>query len=227
MTDPKVTVEIDDGRHYLLTTDRTFDIITSDPLDPWIKGAATLFTEEFFQSMRRHLKPGGVVTQFVQLYGSNSDAVRSEIGTFMKVFPHTLVFGNLFEGQGYDLVLVGQVEPPAIDVDGVQAILNQPAYARVAASLRDIGITSAVDLFAAYAGSSSDLAPWVHGAAINTDRNLRLQYLAGLTLNAHESRSIYRDMVAHARFPTDIFRGSPDTLRELRARIERRVAGTR
>ena len=227
VTDPKVTVEIDDGRHYLLTTDRTFDIITSDPLDPWIKGAATLFTEEFFQSMRRHLKPGGVVTQFVQLYGSNSDAVRSEIGTFMKVFPHTLVFGNLFEGQGYDLVLVGQVEPPAIDVDGVQAILNQPAYARVAASLRDIGITSAVDLFAAYAGSSSDLAPWVHGAAINTDRNLRLQYLAGLTLNAHESRSIYRDMVAHARFPTDIFRGSPDTLRELRARIERRVAGTR
>lgn len=224
-TDSKVTIEIDDGRHYLLTTDRMFDVITSDPLDPWIKGAATLFTEEFFESMRQHLKPGGIVTQFVQLYGSNRDAVRSEIGTFMKVFPQTLVFGNLFDGQGYDLVLVGQADPMAIDVDAVQARLEDPAYARVAASLRDIGITSALDLFAAYAGSSSDLAPWVRGAALNTDRNLRLQYLAGLTLNAHESRSIYSEMLTYARFPDSIFTGRPDTLRELRTRIERRMGG--
>jgi spermidine synthase len=225
--DPKVTVEIDDGRHFLLTTDRRFDVITSDPLDPWIKGAATLFTEELFQSMRRHLKPGGVVTQFVQLYGANSDAVRSEIGTFMKVFPETLVFGNLFEGQGYDLVLVGQTEPMRIDVDAVAARLADPAYARVAASLRDIGITSALDLFAAYAGSSRDLAPWLSGAPINTDRNLRLQYLAGLSLNAHESRNIYRDMLTYTRFPDGVFTGSPSTVQELKARIDRRLGATR
>jgi spermidine synthase len=222
--DPKVTVEIDDGRHYLLTTDRTFDVITSDPLDPWIKGAATLFTEEFFQSIRRHLKPGGVVTQFVQLYGSNLDAVKSEIGTFMKVFPHTVVFGNLAEGQGYDLVLVGQVEPMSIDADAWQAQLDDPSYTRVAASLRDIGITSAAELLANYAGSSADLGPWLRDATINTDRNLRLQYLAGLTLNATDGGGIYRDMLRYARFPEAIVTGSPAVLGALRERIARRLA---
>jgi spermidine synthase len=222
--DPKVTMHIDDGRHYLLTTNRTFDVITSDPLDPWIKGAATLFTEEFFQTMRRHLNPGGVVTQFVQLYGSNSDAVKSEIGTFIKVFPHTLVFGNLAEGRGYDLVLVGQVEPMSIDVDALQARLDDPAHARVGTSLRDIGIASAIDLLGSYAGSAQDLEPWLRGAAINTDRNLRLQYLAGLTLNASEGAGIYLDMLKYARFPDRIFTGSPDSLQQLRERIARMSA---
>jgi spermidine synthase len=219
VNDPKVTMHIDDGRHWLLTTDQTFDVITSDPLDPWIKGAATLFTEEFFQTMRRHLNPGGVVTQFVQLYGSNSDAVRSEIGTFVKVFPHTLVFGNLAEGQGYDLVLVGQVEPMSIDVDALQARLDDPAYARVAASLRDIGITSAADLLGNYAGSAHDLEPWLRGATINTDRNLRLQYLAGLTLNAYDGRGIYVEMLEFTRFPERVFTGSPGALQQVRERI--------
>ena len=225
--DPKVTIRIDDGRHYLLTTDRMYDVITSDPLDPWIKGAATLFTEEFFQTIRRHLKPGGVLTQFVQLYGSNSEAVKSEIGTFIKVFPHTLVFGNLFEGRGYDLVLVGQVEPMSIDVDAMQARLDSPAYARVATSLRDIGITSAIDLLGMYAGSSDDLQRWLRDATINTDRNLRLQYLAGLTLNTYESDSIYRDIVQYARFPERVFTGSPETLQRLRARIAQQRTNVR
>jgi spermidine synthase len=217
--DPKVTIHIDDGRHHLLTTDRMFDVITSDPLDPWIKGAATLFTEEFFQTIRRHLRPGGVLTQFVQLYGSDRDAVRSEIGTFVKVFPHTLIFGNTFQGQGYDLVLVGQVEPLSIDVNELQARLDSPAYARVRSSLGDIGITSAIDLLSNYVGTAQDLEPWLRGASINTDRNLRLQYLAGLTLNSYESGGIYREMRARTRYPEEIFTGAPDLLQVLRDRI--------
>jgi spermidine synthase len=225
--DPKVTMHIDDGRHYLLTTDRLFDVITSDPLDPWIKGAATLFTEEFFQTMRRHLKPGGVVTQFVQLYGSNADAVRSEIGTFIKVFPNTLVFGNPAEGQGYDLVLVGQVEPMSIDVDALQARLDDPAYAAVAVSLADIGIASALDLLGTYAASGADLGPWLQGAAVNTDRNLRLQYLSGLTLNARDSGGIYLEMLEYTRFPEAVFTGSPGAIAALRARIASNTAHAR
>ncbi len=61
---------IDDARHFLLTTEEKFDAITSDPLDPWVKGAATLYTREFFEVVKEHLNPGGVVTLFVQLYES-------------------------------------------------------------------------------------------------------------------------------------------------------------
>src|SRR5262245_60788483 len=57
---PKVHVRVDDGRHFLLTTKEKFDGITSDPLDPWVKGAAALYTREFFEIAKQHLNPGGV-----------------------------------------------------------------------------------------------------------------------------------------------------------------------
>src|SRR6185295_1855857 len=56
---PKVHVQIDDARHFLLTTAEKFDAITSDPFDPWVKGAATLYTKEFFDLAKSKLNPGG------------------------------------------------------------------------------------------------------------------------------------------------------------------------
>src|SRR5207245_8068003 len=89
---PKVTVENDDARHFILTTRQTFDAVTSDPLDPWVKGAAMLYTREFFDIVKQHLNPGGAVTLFVQLYESNEDAVKSEIATFFEAFPDGIVW---------------------------------------------------------------------------------------------------------------------------------------
>src|SRR2546429_7619439 len=100
--------------------------------------------------------------------------------SFLEVFPNGVVFGNTNEGKGYDLVLLGQVEPTKIDVDAVQAKLQRPEYAPMARSLREIGMSSAVDLFSTYAGRKSDLEPWLKGTQINLDRNLRLQDLTGL-----------------------------------------------
>src|SRR4029079_19703415 len=85
---PKVHVTIDDARHYVLTSREKFDAVTSDPLDPWVKGAAMLYTREFFEAVKAHLNPGGVVTLFVQLYESNTAAVKSGIGTFFEAFPN-------------------------------------------------------------------------------------------------------------------------------------------
>jgi spermidine synthase len=217
---PKVRVQVDDGRHFLLTTKEKFDGITSDPLDPWVKGAAALYTREFFEIAKQHLNPGGVVTQFVQLYESNEDAVKSEVATFLEAFPNGMVFANTVQGQGYDVVLVGQVEPSKIDIDKVQARLNSPEYAKVAQSLRDIGIYSAVDLAGTYAGSATDLQPWTKDAMINRDRNLRLQYLAGLSLNTYSADPIYIDMTKTARYPENLFTGSDETLAALRRTIK-------
>ena len=213
---PKVEVQIDDGRHYLLTSKEKFDGITSDPLDPWVKGAAALYTREFFEIAKQHLNPGGVVTQFVQLYESNEEAVKSEIATFLEAFPNGMVFANTVNGQGYDVVLFGQVEPTTIDVDKIQARLDSPEFARMAQSLREIGIYSARDLMATYAGSATDLKPWTQDALINRDRNLRLQYLAGMSLNTYKADPIYINMASHAKYPDWLFKGSPETLDALR-----------
>jgi spermidine synthase len=208
VANPKVHIQIDDGRHYVATLRGKFDALTSDPLDPWVKGAAMLYTREFFEDVKAHLNPGGAVTLFVQLYESNTDAVKSEIGTFFEAFPNGMVFGNTNNGVGYDLVLFGQVEPTKIDLDAIEARLKQPEYAKVSQSLREIGFNSAVDLFSTYAGSASDLQPWLKDAPINRDRNLRLQYLAGLGLNLYQSGPIYSEMLTYRKLPQNLFVGS-------------------
>jgi spermidine synthase len=217
---PKVHVRIDDARHFVETTNETFDAITSDPLDPWVKGAAMLYTVEFFQMAKAHLNEGGVVTLFVQLYESNMAAVKSEIGTFLDVFPNGVVWGNTNEGKGYDLVLMGQNQPSKIDVDAIQAKLQRPEYAPMARSLREIGMNSAVDLFSTYAGRKPDLEPWLRDATLNRDRNLRLQYLAGLGLNLYQADVIYADMLRNVnKLPDDLFIASEATKQQLFAAI--------
>jgi len=221
---PKVTIHLDDARHYLLTTEEMFDAVTSDPLDPWVKGAATLYTREFFEEIKAHLNPGGVVTLFVQLYESTDEAVKSEIGTFLEAFPNGAVFANTINGQGYDLVLFGQLDDRRINVDTVQARLDAPESEQIRNSLAEVGIHSAVQLFATYAGSLGDMTNWLRGAEINTDRNLRLQYLAGLGLNQYQSAAIYRDMILETSYPEHLFEGSEETLRDLRGRIDQALS---
>jgi spermidine synthase len=222
---PKVDVHLDDARHYLLTTDEKFDAITSDPLDPWVKGAATLYTREFFEVVKQHLNPGGVVTLFVQLYESSEAAAKSEIATFLEAFPDGAVFANTINGQGYDLVLFGQLGGGRINVDEVQKRLEDPANSAVADSLRQVGINSAIELFATYAGSKSDMKAWLADAQINTDRNLKLQFLAGLGLNLYQSDAIYQAMKRDAKYPENLFEGTPETLQLLRARIDANLGG--
>jgi spermidine synthase len=219
VTNPKVTVKIDDARHFILTTDQKFDAITSDPLDPWVKGAAALYSEEFWTLAKKHLNPGGVVTVFVQLYESNPEAVKSEVATFFKVFPNAMVFGNTYNGAGYDIVLVGQEGTPRIDVDAIQAKLDRPEYALVRQSLAEVGFSSAEQLLGTFAGQASHLGPWMADAQINHDNDMRLQYLAGLGFNQYNQAAIYTAMIQGRKYPEGLFVGTPARLAAIRAAI--------
>ena len=215
VTNPKTRIHIDDARHYLMTTEETFDAITSDPLDPWVKGAAMLYSREFFETVKKRLNPDGVVTLFVQLYESNTEAVKSEVATFLEAFPNGMIFGNTNNGQGYDMVLLGQVEPTVINLDEIQQKLGRPEYQPIAQSLAEVGMTSVVDLFATFAGNRNQLQPWLADATINRDRNLRLQYLAGLGVHLYQSDMIYAQMLRHADYPQGVFTGSEQMLAAL------------
>ena len=212
---PKTTVVLDDARHFLLTTDRMFDAITSDPFDPWVKGAATLYTVEFWREARAHLNPGGVITVFVQLYESNLEAVKSEVATFLEVFPDGMVFANLAYGQGYDVVLVGQNNPGPIDLDAIDEKLARPEYSPVAESLAEVGFYSASQLMATFAAKKPEIDPWIADAQLNRDRNLRLQFLAGLGMNLYQADAIYQDMARYRTYPTGLFTGSPERIQLL------------
>ena len=217
--DPRVEIVYDDARHFVLTTDEKFDLITSDPIHPWVKGAATLYTREYFELVKAHLNPGGVVTQWVPLYESNEDAVKSEIATFLQVFPNGTVWGNLYNGEGYDVVLLGQDGTAKIDLDAIQDRLNRPDHGAVKRSLEEVEFFSVDDVLGTFAARGADLAPWLRNAQINRDRDLRLQYLAGMTPDAYIGGQIYNQIVSRRAFPEDLFAGSDARKQALRARL--------
>jgi spermidine synthase len=209
--DRRTHIVFDDARHFVLTTPEKFDIITSDPIHPWVKGAATLYSKEYFEAVRAHLNPGGLVTQWVPLYQSDKETVRSEIATFFEVFPHGVVWGNLDEANlGYDVVLLGSDRPIRIDLDAVDRQLK--AAPRIAASLHEVGFVSAADMFGTLAAQSGELTQWLKGAQINRDISLRLQYLAGMAVNQGKAALIYDEISKRGAFPPDLFTGSPEQL---------------
>jgi spermidine synthase len=241
----QVEVIYDDGRHFLRTTREKFDIITSDPIDPWVKGCAALNTVEYYRMCRDHLNPGGSMSLWIPLYQSNLETARSVLATFFQVFPHGILWSNEREGYGadalwsserygYDAVLFGEVEPTVIDVDELQRRLDRPDHQLVKQSLREVGFgeigiedegavmhQEAISLLATYAGQASLLEEWSRGAQINTDRNLRLQYLAGLSVNANTGAQILSGILAHYRFPDRTFVGSKESLHSLKVALTR------
>jgi spermidine synthase len=206
--DQRVEIVYDDARHFLASTPEKFDIITSDPIHPWVKGSAVLYTQEYFELCRQHLNPGGFVTQWVPFYESSRAVVQSEIATFFAAFPHGTIWGNDDDGYGYDTVVLGQTEPLKIDLTALAARLDQPEFAGVKKSLGDFGLGTMTSLLSTYAGRAEDLATWLAPATINRDRNLRLQYLAGLQLESTGGANAYGEMLGKRHLFEDLFVGT-------------------
>src|SRR5262249_53105302 len=143
LQDPRVKLLYDDARHFILTSRDKFDIITSDPIHPWVKGAATLYTKEYFELCKSHLNPGGLITQWVPLYENNIQAIKTTLATFFSVFPDGTIWGNDDMGEGYDIVLLGQSYPIEINIDDLQRRWHSSDFRLVDQSLSETGIRSA------------------------------------------------------------------------------------
>jgi spermidine synthase len=217
--DPRVSIVYDDARHYMLTAKEKFDIITSDPIHPWVKGAAMLYTREYFELEKQRLNAGGVITQWVPLYESTTAAVKSEIATFFDVFPDGAAWSNEFRGRGSDVVMSARLPPAVLDIDALNERLDRPDHARVLASLREVKFSSATELLASFLGQRGELAAWLAGADINTDRNLRVQYLAGMGSNLESDYSIYEALRGALSRPPALFTGAPASMEALMREI--------
>jgi spermidine synthase len=197
LDNPKLEIVIDDARHFLATTKETFDIITADPIHPWVRGAASLYTAEFYKLCRSRLTPQGVVTQWVPLYESNPAAVKCELATFLQVFPRASLWSGQNLATGYDLVVVATIGDQEISPRTLSGRMRtNPALQR---SLREIGLPNAEALLSRFAVDGSILNEWLSDAQINRDRNLRLQYLAGLTPESQTAQEIFQAMVSRRR----------------------------
>jgi predicted membrane-bound spermidine synthase len=233
----KTNIVIDDGRHFIRTFKGKYDVITSDPIDPWVKGCAALNTVEYYQMCKEHLKPGGTMALWIPFYESSEETTKSVIATFFKVFPNGIIWSNERQGMGYDAVLFGSVDmqgnaapPIKLNIDDIQAYIDDPAHLAIKRSLNDvhygenptIGSCEAVELLATFAGTAPRMTNWTNDTdrLINYDRNLRLQYVAGLHINNDDAAKILNNIIWNYSWPSEIFTGSPEHVNALKDLLE-------
>jgi spermidine synthase len=159
--DPRLRITLDDGRNHLLATDRTYDVITTDPIDPDDAGVTSLYSKEFYELEAKRLNPGGVACQWITTQYS-LEVLKSLIESFRQVFPDCFLVDAAFT-----TVLVGRKPGGApIPFERLERAFRDP---RVAASLGDVGIDGPNDLLALVLAGPRELEDFCRGAAPNTD----------------------------------------------------------
>lgn len=180
LEDPRMKVVATDGRNYLEFTPRTFDIIVSEPSNPWIAGVASLFTVEHFERARRKLKPGGVFAQWVQLYEIRPENVQRIIKTFLEVFPHAHGFSSM--PKGTDLILIGANHPIEFDPVSFQAAWEIPSVRK---ELERAGLKDPKDFIGLLFLNEAELREFIatdEEIELNTDDNGLLEFEAPFDL---------------------------------------------
>ena len=215
LDDPAVRLVASDGRTFLAAAGDPYDVIVSEPSNPWMTIAANLFTREFFEAGRRRLAPGGVFSQWIQLYGMRPEDLRSLVATFAAVFPRVAVFWGI---PGRDLILLGSDSALDVDVGRLEATLSRQP---VAADLARIDVRGAEDLLAFYLTDDAGARAFAAGAPLNTDDNGRIEFRAPLSQHA-DTRAA--NVAALAPFAVDPLAGAAGLERDAERRAERYVA---
>jgi spermidine synthase len=175
--DPRVHVHIDDGRNFLLTTRESYDLIVSEPSNPWIAGVAALFTEEFYREARARLRPGGMLVQWIQAYALYPEDVKMVLGTFVPQFPQV----TLWRGETSDLLMLAQTDPKPLTLDRLRKLWENPA---LRGDYTQLGWQRPEGIIAFYRLDAADLRRFIAGGVTNTDDNTRLEYRAPRALLA-------------------------------------------
>jgi len=169
--DRRTRLIVGDGRSHLLLSDERYDVIVSEPSNPWMAGVSTLFTREFFQAARAHLQPGGILCQWAHTYSISDADLRSIVDTFLSTFPD----GSAWLVGTSDLLLIGSTSPlRALDV-GIAAAWNRPG---VAEDLAQVEVSDPFGILTLFIAHGRDLQQYAAGARLQTDDRLPLEYSA-------------------------------------------------
>jgi spermidine synthase len=172
LADSRVRTIIADGRNFLLTTPERYDVIISEPSNPWMSGLASLFSEEFFRLVRERLRPGGIMLQWVQAYNIRPEDFRMVVNTFRSAFPAASIW-NPVRG---DFLLVGRRDGAPIDLDQLRTRFDGTPQVR--RDLERIGVRAWPGILGFFMLNDADTARFAAGGGLNTDDRLPLEFSA-------------------------------------------------
>lgn len=177
LKNPRIKMHITDARTYLLLSpSQKYDLIISEPSNPWISGVSNLFTKEFFEIGKEKLSENGIWSQWLQMYSLRPQDLQSLLATFSDVFPYVCLFRV---GEG-DVILLGSKSPLNLSPEGTQILFSNQLIVN---ELKRININSSVELWARYLLSKNTLLKITAGATLNTDDNMLIEFSTPLSLN--------------------------------------------
>jgi spermidine synthase len=171
LDDPRLRLVSNDGRNFIYSTDEKFDVIVSEPSNPWVTGVANLFTLEYFKRGAERLKEDGLFSQWLQIYEMAPEDVRTLIATFREAFPQVY----LFRGAEGDLMLLGSKSERRLDLSILKSHFDDP---KIAADLKRIGTTRASDIISRFYLGPAEVTNLSAGAKLNTDDNALIEFNA-------------------------------------------------
>jgi spermidine synthase len=182
LDDPRTRLVRGDGRTHLALTSRRYDVVISEPSNPWMAGVATLFTQDFFHTVRTRLAPGGIFCQWAHTYDISDADLRSIVATFRAVFPDGMMW---LAGDG-DLLLVGSNAPLESRLDAIATAWQRPG---VREDLDAVAVRDPFALLSLFVGGAAEMSRYAAGALVQTDDRMVLEFsgpfavFAGLTSN--------------------------------------------
>lgn len=172
-SNPEIQIRVRDGRHELLRSTENYDLITLEPPPPSAAGVVNLYSTDFYRLARRRLKTNGIFAQWWPLATQNDEDSRSLVRSFLDVFPYC----SLWTTEIHEMLLVGSPQPLELDVPQIVARFQQP---QIAATLQEVGITSAAGLLATWITGRDGLDHYAGEAPPVTDDRPRIEYAAWL-----------------------------------------------
>lgn len=197
---PKVRVHIGDGRNFMTQSDSRYDVIVSEPSNPWITGVSNLFTVDYWRLAKSRLAEDGVFCQWAQLYELSQPNIKTLLRSFVSVFPNTYIFAA--EHLSSDVILVATRKPLPLDLHRLRRNFQDPA---LRAELHRAQIDSPEELLADLLLTPDEIPAFTIGAVINTDDNARIEFAAPRDLLGymrHESSvpRVYSNEWPYGRF---------------------------
>ena len=173
--DRRARLIVGDGRSHLLLSGDRYDVIISEPSNPWMSGVSTLFTREFFVAARSRLKPGGILCQWAHTYNISDADLRSIVATFLSAFPD----GSAWLVGESDLLLIGSISPVRALEEGLTRAWARPG---LAADLAEIGVRDPFSVLTMFVARGGDLQQYASNAPVQRDDRLALEYSAPRTI---------------------------------------------
>ncbi len=176
LRDPRVRVVIGDGRNYILASPKRYDVIASEPSNPWMAGVANLFSREFYALAQERLADDGIMVQWFHGYSMFPRDLKMIVNTFRQIFPHATLWRTI----PGDYLLVGAPSPLRVDYSLLeQRIAASTGVREDMASLR---LPSPLDFLTLFLLGEADLTRFAEGAPVNTDDRPILEFAAPLAL---------------------------------------------